>query len=126
MSEAVQLAWIALLSKGWSDFVALMTSQTALTITGFLVIMTKQWWDGRQAKEAVKAAKGAQTVALEAREELAAKIDQNTQLTAEVKDKAERSHAEVTSAFMAGKREGYVGGIAEGKKQASGPVPLGK
>lgn len=54
------------------------------------------------------------------------KLDENTKLTAEVQEVAKRSHHEVTSAFMAGKREGYVGGIAEGKKQASGPMPLGK
>lgn len=91
-----------------------------------VLMLVKQWWDGRQAKEAAIAARSAQVIASEARTELAAKIDANTELTETVKHTAVRSQHEITQAFMAGKREGYVGGIAEGKKQATGPVPLGK
>lgn len=124
MSDALWLAVIAMMSKGWADTVELLTSPTGVSVTGFVVIMAKQWWDGRQAKEAAQAAKSAHAVALEARTTLSAKLDENTQLTSSVKEAAVRSQHEVTQAFQAGERSGYVRGIPEGRKQASGPIPL--
>ncbi len=41
-----------------------------------------------------------------------------------VQETATRSQHEITQAFMAGERSGYVGGIEEGKKQSTGPAPL--
>ena len=57
--------------------------------------------------------------AVEARTEIVAKV-------AAVHETATRSLMEVSQAFMAGERSGYVGGIQEGKKQNTGPAPLGK
>lgn len=139
MTEAVWLALIAMVGKGWADTVALMTSPTGVSIVGFLIVLAKQWWDARHAKAAAAAAKAsleaangtalaiadAQVMALESGVKLAAKIDHNTKVTESVKDAAVRSRGELTDAFMAGERTGYVGGIAEGRKQATGPMPLG-
>lgn len=59
----------------------------------------------------------AKTVALATKLELTEQVSQ-------VQKVAERSKHEITAAFMAGERSGYVGGIQEGKKQATGPMPL--
>lgn len=138
MSEAVWLAIIAMASKGWTDTVAFLVSPTGMSAVGFLIVIGKQWVDGRKANQAVaaaqgaafaagmaaKAAEGAHEVATKARIELTEKIDANTLLTVSVRDVAVRSEHEITNAFQAGERSGYVRGIPEGRKQASGPAPL--
>lgn len=124
MSDAIWLALIAMVSKGWTDTMGLLMSPTGVSITGFLMVLAKQWWDGRQTKAAAVAAKQAHDAALASREILATKLDENTQLTQAVKESAVRSQHEVTQAFQAGERSGYVRGIPEGRRQATGPMPL--
>lgn len=138
MSDAVWLAWIAFFTSAWKELVAFLMSPTGATVIGFIIVVLKQWLDGRKASEAVqaaqgaavaaslaaRAAEGAHEVAAKARLELTEKLDANTTLTFQVRDAALRSQHEVTQAFQAGERSGYVRGIPEGRKQATGPTPL--
>lgn len=138
MSDVVLLAVIAMISKGWTDTVSFLMSPTGMSAVGFLIVIGKQWLDGKKANQAVaaaqgaayaagmaaKAAEGAHEVAAKARVELTEKLNENTNLTVSVRDAALRSQHEITQAFQAGERGGYVNGIKEGKRQASGPVPL--
>lgn len=123
LSPDVQVAIVGGIERG---FVALVANAAAVAgAIGAIAATVLTWLNGRKATAAVRAAEGAQAVAVESRTVLAEKIDKNTQCTVDIKETAVRSHHEVTQAFMAGKREGYVGGIAEGKKQATQPGDLG-
>jgi len=135
MQTEVQLKAIDGAVAAWIGFVDLCKSAIASPsfwmAAGGLGAWFQSWVNGRKAKEAVEAAKGAVVAAQGAEEKvkdahttLVKKIEENTQLTVSVKEAAVRSKHEVTDAFTAGQRNGFVGGIAEGKKQASGPAPL--
>jgi uncharacterized membrane protein YebE (DUF533 family) len=115
VSDTVVLALIAMV-QGWGDKLILNASTIATAIGG-AVIAYMTWRNGQKAE-------AAKNVALETKHELTAQVAECKDAVCEVKDVAVRSHHEVTQAFMAGERGGYVNGIKEGRKQATGPQPL--
>lgn len=110
MSDAVLIRLIEMLETLGVSAVSHAGGIVTAVIAAAISFMT--WRNGQKAEAAKK-------VAMETRVELTAQV-------AEVKGVAERSQHEVTQAFVAGERRGYVGGIEEGKRQATGPMPMGK
>lgn len=99
----------------WNNLTGILSQVVLIlgSVSGLLTLLY-QIWSKRDAKAG--------------REELRATVQQ---IGANVESKvdavavtAERSKHEITQAFMAGERAGFVGGIEEGKKQSTGPAPL--
>ena len=99
----------------WQNLSGILSQVAVIigSISGLLTLLY-QIWSKRDAKAG--------------REELKATVQQavanvETKVDA-VAETAERSKHEITQAFMAGERSGFVGGIEEGKRQITGPAPL--
>lgn len=99
----------------WQNLSGILSQVAVIigSISGLLTLLY-QIWSKRDAKEGRKEL--VSTV-----QEIGAKVEKKVDAVAET---AERSKHEITQAFMAGERAGFVGGIEEGKKQSTGPASL--
>ena len=111
---AFERIWIALIG----NVAAVAGAIGAISATVLTIL------NGRKATAAVKAAEGAQDVAVTSRAELSAKLDSATAAVSEKVDHV--ATVAIPMAHTAGERRGVVIGIEEGKKQATGPATLGK
>lgn len=116
MSDAVLIRFIEMLE---TLGVSIVTHAGGIFTAAIAALISYMTWRNGQKAEAAK------RVAMETKTELKQQVAECKDAVCEVREVATRSHHEVTQAFQAGERSGYVRGIPEGRKQASGPMPLG-
>ena len=99
----------------WQNLSGILSQVAVIigSISGLLTLLYQIWSkrDAKAGREELKA-----TV-----QQIGANVETKVEAVAET---AVRSKHEITQAFMAGERGGFVAGIEEGKKQSTGPAPL--
>lgn len=115
MSEAVQLALIATVHDWFSSLISNAGPVVAAVVAfaTFVAQMYTRWQDKREHRAATAA-----------REDLASKIDANTEMTQAVQVAAVRGKDEVERAALGGERKGAVAALDAERKRVSGFNPL--
>ena len=88
-------------------------SMLGIVLPILIVQLVQVWQNSQNAKKSEAG-----------RDEIKASVAEVKDHIETIKMKAVRSKEEVSMARAAGQREGYVGGISEGKRQATGPGAL--